>query len=186
MFDDGVGLGIGRNDAGVRHNLHQVDDLVPAGLVEFELQRVARGVTTGALVREHLLDAGVLWGLVGQCRNEQFTRQLSNLPFEVGHRLQHEILVLRRGEVDRALGGLEAERLRPDAVLAGGQGRKIVVAGFVGVDAGRDGRAVLLGRHRHAGELLARRRGDRAGQHHVGGRSPRCSKPGYDQAGRTR
>ena len=98
---------------------------------------------------------------------------------EVRHRLQREVLVLRRREVDRALGGLEAQRLRPDLVFAGRERREIVVAGLVGVDAGGDGRAVVLGGHRHAAELLARRRGDRAAQQLIGRlrRRGRCLRP---------
>src|SRR5262249_51170368 len=49
-FDDAVGLGIrALIDAGVGDVLHQVDDLVPARLVELELQRIARRVAAGAL-----------------------------------------------------------------------------------------------------------------------------------------
>ncbi len=143
--DDGVRLGIGRQHAGVGHDLHQVDDLRPTVLVEAELQHVARRVTAGASVAEDALDAGVGRAVLGQRRHEHFARQLPHLPLDVGHRVEREIRPPHRRQIDLALGELEGERLRPHRVRAGGQRRKVVAALFVGVDAGRDRAAVGLG-----------------------------------------
>jgi hypothetical protein len=98
------------------------------------------------------------------CRDHHLAGQLSPAPLGIGHRGKRHVLLFRRGEIDIALGGLEAERLRPDLVLAGRQRREIVVAGLVGVDRRRNGRAFEPGGDCHPAELLARGRGDGAAQ----------------------
>ena len=120
-----------------------------------------------------LLHAGVVFGAFRQRGDQQLARQLANAPLGIGDGLQREILAPAGAEIDRASGPLEAERLRPDLILAGGQQREVIGAGSVSVDAGRDRRALLLGRHRHALELLPRRRGNRAAQRTIGGLGPR-------------
>jgi hypothetical protein len=162
-------------DAGDVDVLHQIDDGAPAGLVELVLQRVARGVTARAVVDDELLEAAVVGGVLGQRRDREIAGQL---PKEILHRLEREVLVPGRAEIDLAPGGLERQRLRPDAVLARGQRREIVVAGSVGEDRGGDGPSLGLGGNRHAAHLLAGRRADRASQQRVGGagraRSNQC------------
>ena len=64
---------------------------------------------------------------------------------------------------------LEAERLRPHLVFSGRHRREVIVAALVGVDRVGDRRAFELGRDRHAAELLARCRRDRAAQQMIGG-----------------
>ena len=168
-LDDGVRLGISRIDAGVGHDLHQVDDLAPAVLVEAELEHVARRVASGAGVAEDPLDARVLVGLLRQRRHQHFARQLSHPPLGIGHRPEREVGPPRRREIDLALGRLERQRLRPHVVFARGQRRKVVAPLLVGVDAGGDGGALRLGRHRHAAKLLARRGRDRPAEQLIGG-----------------
>ena len=183
-FDDGVGFGAGVCEHG-RNPLHHIDDLVPAGLVEAELQHIARRVAAGALVGEDLLDAGVVLGRFRQRRDQQLARQLPDALLGIAHLAQHEVLALGGAEVDRALGGLEAERLRPDLILSFRHWREVVVASLIGIDAGGDGGAFLLGGHRHAFELLARGRGDRTAQQLIGRRSGRgCCQTGNDQGRR--
>ena len=181
LADLGVGAGI---DAGAGNHLHQVDDLVPAGLVELELQRIARGVAAGALVGEDLLDVGVFRRGVRQCRDHHFRRQLTIARLGVGDGGELEVLVLGRRQIDGTGRGLEAERLRPYAIFAVGQRREEIVAVLVGIDARRDGRAFLLGRHLHAFELLAGRRCDRAGQQLIG--ASRGGQSERDQTGDAR
>src|SRR5207237_250094 len=62
---------------------------------------------------------------------------------------------LVRAQVHFTLGSLEAEALRPYAVLAGGHRWEIVIAGFIRIHVGRDVGPVALGRHSDAAELLA-------------------------------
>ncbi len=70
--------------------LHQLDDGVPAGLVEAMLKRVARGVTAGAIVAHEPLHALVLLGLLGQRRQHDVARQLPN---EILHRIEDETVL---------------------------------------------------------------------------------------------
>ncbi len=146
--------------------LHQVDDRAPAGGVELVLQRIVRGVAAGAVVVHEALQARVVRRLVGQRGDHQIAGQL---PLEIRERGELEVLMLGGAEIDLALGGREGEGLRPDPVLAGRQRREIIVAAFVGEDRGGDGGAFRLGGDRDAGELLARRRGDRSAQQRIGG-----------------
>ena len=167
---DLVGFGIRpRIDAGDRHDFHQVDDLAPARFVEAELQGVARRVAAGAVVREDLLGAGVVGARLGQGRDHHLAGQLAESPLGVGHLLQREILAPRRAQVYGVPVRLEAERLRPHAVPARGQGREEIIARGVRIHAGGDGGAFQLGRNRDAFEFLAGARGDRAAQQLIGG-----------------
>jgi len=95
--------------------------------------------------------------------------------FRILDRLQREVVRAPRVELKRALGGLEAERLRPHAVRARGKRREDVAAGLVGVDARVDRRAFAVGGDRDAIERLARG-ADGAGQ--VTTPCPRWSAPG--------
>jgi hypothetical protein len=168
-FHDLVGFGIRpRIDAGDRHDFHQVDDLAPAGFVEAKLQRVARRVAAGAVVHENLLGAGVVGARLGQCRDHHLAGQLAETPLGVGHLLQREIRSPQRGEIDRALAGFEAQRLRPHAVFARGQRREHISARGVRIHAGGDGGALHLGGYRDAFELLAGSRRDRPAQYLIG------------------
>src|SRR6516164_2033314 len=54
--------------------LHQLDDGVPAGLVESVLKRVARGVAAGANIAHEPFHALVLLGLLGQRRQHDVAR----------------------------------------------------------------------------------------------------------------
>ncbi len=146
--------------------LHQVDDRGPAGGIELVLQRIARGMTAGAVVVHEVLEPRILGRGVRQRSEHQVARQL---PLEIGKRIELEVLLLRAGQVDLALGGREGESLRPDPILAGGERREIVIARIVGEDRGGDGRAFGLGRHRHAVELLARCRGDGSRKQRISG-----------------
>src|SRR6266436_9629378 len=111
--------------------LHQLDDGVPAGLVESVLKRVARGVTAGANIAHEPFHALVLLGLLGQRRQHDVAWQLPN---EILRRRENETLLARRGQIDVGFGGLEAYRLRPDPVLSAWQRWKIVVAARIGED----------------------------------------------------
>src|SRR6185295_3220402 len=116
-------------DAGDRHDLHEIDDLAPAGLVETELQRVAGRVAAGAVVHEDLLHARVLGARLGQRRDHHLARQLAEAPLGIRDLGQREVLAARRGELDRAARALEAERLRPHTVPALRQRREEIFAG---------------------------------------------------------
>ena len=169
MFDDLVDSGAGPGiNARAGHHLHQVEDLVPAGLIEAELQYISRRMTGRAIVHEDPLDARIVRCRFRQCRGEHLTRQLPDPLFRVGYLLEHKILMTRGAQVHRTLGSLEAKRLRPDAIFACGQRREIIAAGLVGIDTGRDGRSFHLGRYRHAFQLLACARRDGAGQELIG------------------
>jgi hypothetical protein len=126
-------------------HLHRLDHRVPAALVEAVLQRVARRVAARAIVAEDALHALVIVGFLRQAREDEVTRHLSHLGLEIGHRLEHEVLALLGGEIDVVLGGLEAQRLRPDLVFAGLERWEIVGAGLVGEDRRGDGAALGLG-----------------------------------------
>ena len=186
-FDDAVDLGIGAGIlAGAADDLHQVNDLVPAGLVELELQRIAGRVAAGALIVEDALGLRVGIGVLRQRRGEHFRRQLADALLGIGDGRELEILVLGRREVDLILGGVEAERLGPDAVFAVGHRREEILPALVGVDAGRDGRAFLLGGDLHAVELLAGGGSDRAGQKLVGRSRGRHQRRRNGKAGNAR
>ncbi len=153
MIQDASGLALVADERAVDIGvLHQLDDGVPAGLVEPMLQDEARGVATGAVVTHHPLHALVLLGLLGQARQHDVAGKLAHIVLE---RRKREGLLALRGEVDIRLGGGEGDRLRPDVILALGQRREIVVAARIGEDRGGDGAADGLGRHGDAGKLLA-------------------------------
>ena len=152
--------------------LHQLDDGVPAGLVESVLKRVARGVTAGANIAHEPFHALVLLGLLGQRRQHDVARQLPN---EILRRRENETLLARRGQIDVGFGGLEAYRLRPEAVLSGRQRWKIVVAARIGEDGRGHGSAHGLGGYGDAAELFAGRRGDRPAENDIGGACARKS-----------
>ena len=123
--DQRIRLWIGRIDAAVGHDLHHVDDLVPAVLVEAELQHVARRVAAGAEIAERPLVAGILVGRLGQRRHQHLARQLAHLALEVGHRLEREIRALRGGEIDLALAkGSKASACAQTLYLPAGSGGK--------------------------------------------------------------
>ena len=146
--------------------LHELDDGIPAGLVESVLKRVARGVTAGADIAHEPLHALVLLGLLGQRRQHDVARQLPN---EVLHRIENETVLGCRGQIDVGFGGLEAYRLRPEPVLSGGQRREIVFAARIGEDGGGHGSAHGLRGYGNAAEFLAGRRGDRAAEDGIAG-----------------
>ena len=101
VLDDLVGFGAGaRIDASAGHDLHQVDDLVPPGLIEAELQYVTLRVTGGAVVGEDPLDASVIWRGFRQRRSQRFARQLADPLLGIRNRLQHDIVVPRSAEID--------------------------------------------------------------------------------------
>jgi hypothetical protein len=108
-------------------------------------------------------------GRLGQRRHQHLAGQLAHLALEVAHRLKRQVGTLGGDEIDLALGKLEGERLRPDAVFAGGQRGEVIVALLVGIDAGGDRRAVSLGRDRHARKLLPLGRNDRPAEQVIGG-----------------
>ena len=190
-LDHRVGLGIGRIDAVVRHHLHQVDDLVPAVLVEPELQHIARRVAAGAEVAEHALGVGIGRRRLGQRRHQDFARHLPDAPFRIGDRLEHEVGAPRGGKIDRAIRSLERQRLRPDPVLARRHRREIIVALLVGVDAGGDRAPFGLGRDGDARHLLAGGRRDRSAEHRIGSLRGKwcggdCRHRGDEKAGESR
>ena len=153
---------IGAVDVGV---LHQLDDRVPARLVEAVLQRIARGVAAGAVVAHQLLHAPVLLGGLGQRVEHQVARQLPDDLLGIGHRHQLEVPLRARREIDFDLRSLVAERLRPHAVVPGRQRREGVVARLVGVDGRGDGAACRLRRHGDPRHLPAVRLAHRSAQH---------------------
>ena len=132
--------------------LHQIQDRVPASLIELVLQRIARAMAAGAVLAYLGLHPEVFRRVARQRLEEHVARQL---PHEILHRLEEKILAPRRREIDAALGRLVTERLRPNAILCGGHGRKIVNTRFVGKDARRDGSSLGLGRYRHTAHFLA-------------------------------
>ena len=177
MFDDLVDSGTGAGiNARAGYNLHQVEDLVPAGLVEAELQYISRRMAGRAIVHEDSLDPCIVRCRLRQCRGQHFTRHLPDPLFGVGYLAQHKVLVTRDGEVHGALRSLESERLRPDAIFASGHRGEIVAPGLVGIDASRDGGALHLGRDGDAVQLLARPRRDGARQQLIGSLSSRHHK----------
>ena len=152
-------------DAGHIDVLHQVDDGVPARLVELVLQYVARRVAAGAAVLHELLHFGVPGGRIGKGGEQHVAGQLTH---EILDRREGEILPPGGAEVDVAAGGSEGDRLRPHLVFAARHRREIVIAGLVGEDRGDDVRAVGPGRHRDAAERLPAGRSDRPVEHRVG------------------
>src|SRR5262249_37446053 len=93
----------------------------------------------------------------------------ADLLIEVLDRIEREVLPARRAEIDVAPGGLEADRLRPDLVLALRQRRKVVSARVIGIDRRGGERSFGLGRHGGTTHLLARGRCDRAAEQDIGG-----------------
>jgi hypothetical protein len=67
--------------------------------------------------------------VLGQRRQHDVAGQL---PEEILHRPQREVVLLHRAEIDLALGGRKRDGLRPDPVLSAGRGGKVVAAGVVG------------------------------------------------------
>ena len=92
--------------------LHQIDDGVPAVLVELVLQRVARRVATRAIVAHELLHARVSRRVVGQRRQDQVAGQLAH---QILERAEREILLLvgRRDRPRRAVSKRQAPAPRP-------------------------------------------------------------------------
>ena len=82
--------------------LHQVQDLVPALLVEAMLEHVAGAVTAGAVLAHLRLHAEVFRRVAGQRRQEFVAGQLPDPGLAVGDRLQHEILLPRLADGDVA------------------------------------------------------------------------------------
>ena len=155
----------GAVDIGV---LHQLDDGVPAGLIEAMLQREARGVAAGADRAHDALHAAFGRRALRQGVEHEIAGKLLERRFRIAHRREREILLGIVGEIDRAFCGLIAQRLRPHPIVSRRQRRKIILAGGVGEHRGGDGAAVGLGRHRDAAHGLAVRRFDGAAQQRVG------------------
>ena len=147
--------------------LHQLDDRVPAGLVEAVLENEACGVASGAAVADQPLHALVLVGLLGQRGKHDVSRQL---PHEIRKWLQHQALLAGCGHLQLCACGLEGQGLRPDPVFSGRQRRKEILTGLIGKHRGRDGAAGRLGRDGHAGKLFAGSGRDGAAQDCLAGR----------------
>ena len=126
---------------------HQIDHGAPAALVEPVLQHQAGLVTFRARDAEHLFQPPILTRLGGQGVQPLHARQLVR---EVGGSREREVLrhALRGVENHMGARAVEADRLRPDAVASAverrGERRKVVSAGVVGEDRGRDRRALRL------------------------------------------
>jgi len=95
--------------------LHQLDDGVPAGLVEAMLQDITSRMAGSAVVAHDRLHALVLLVVLRQRRKHLVAGEL--LPHVLG-RLEREVVLLGCAEIDLALGGRKRQRLRPDAVFA--------------------------------------------------------------------
>jgi hypothetical protein len=145
---------------------HGADDGVPTGFIEAVLQRVAWRMAARAVVAEDLLHAQIVGRVAGQAREDQIAGQLDDPRFGILDRRKREVLLLDGAERDLGLRGGEADRLRPQPVLAFGQGREHVGAVLVGEDRCRDGLADFLGRDRDPAHFPAGRT-DRAVQQDV-------------------
>src|SRR5262249_6482241 len=117
VFQNLVGFGPrARVNAAAGHDLHQVDDLVPAGLVKAELQYVARRMAGGEFIDEALFDPGVFgWRFRQRC-GQSFARQLRDPLLGISHLMQYDVVVPSSRKVDRTFGSLKIERLSPYTV----------------------------------------------------------------------
>ena len=154
---------------------------VQPALVETVLERVARRVAARAVVVHDPSHAEIVGGLGGKAGEDQVAGHLPHLALGVVDLGEREIAPRAGFDVDLGGGRLEAQRLRPHAVLPCRQRREVIGAGLVGEDGGGDGRAHGLRRNRDAAELFAGRCGDGAGQDGgIGRRGGQARERGQD------